>query len=395
MRFALCTLGLMCAVASVACSEEKPLPMTPACTLTVTVPVTAFGGGGGTGTAAVAAASGCAWTATSEAAWISITGGATGTGAGTVAFTVAAYAGDQPRGGTLRVAGQTVTVTQAACDVRPRQSELTFGDAAGQSTLDIDAESGCAWTLAGAPPWLAVDPASGTGPARVALRVTENSGDAREAELRLNGHAIRVRQAAEPCSFDVRPVFSLVPSAGGTGTFTVTTGAACSWTIANSHPFVRVATGTQLGTATIPWEMDRNPEGFVTDFRKAEIEIRWDATPSGQNLRLWQFGDCRTAFTAAGGGGFISEIAFDAAGDTKTIVTLTDSPFTCPWRVEGGADWLTATPFARLQRPDDPPDVRRGDGDVRITVTANPSTQPRRATIVIGERALTIVQNGQ
>jgi hypothetical protein len=43
--------------------------------------------------------------------WISISGGASGTGAGTVQFTVTANAGPA-RSGTIVVSGQALTVTQ-------------------------------------------------------------------------------------------------------------------------------------------------------------------------------------------------------------------------------------------------------------------------------------------
>ena len=56
---------------------------------------------------------GCAWTAASESGFLAVTGGATGTGPGTVRYTVAANAG-RPRRGALAVAGRRVTVHQAS-----------------------------------------------------------------------------------------------------------------------------------------------------------------------------------------------------------------------------------------------------------------------------------------
>ena len=55
----------------------------------------------------------CSWTAASNAAWITVTSGATGNGNGSVAFAVAANLGAS-RTGTLTIAGQAFTVTQAA-----------------------------------------------------------------------------------------------------------------------------------------------------------------------------------------------------------------------------------------------------------------------------------------
>jgi hypothetical protein len=55
----------------------------------------------------------CAWTAVSNATWITVTSGAAGTGNGTVGFSAAANTG-AARTGTLTIAGQTFTVTQSA-----------------------------------------------------------------------------------------------------------------------------------------------------------------------------------------------------------------------------------------------------------------------------------------
>jgi hypothetical protein len=55
----------------------------------------------------------CAWTASSGAAWITITSGGSGTGGGSVGFAVAANTGGQ-RSGSLTIGGQTFTVNQAA-----------------------------------------------------------------------------------------------------------------------------------------------------------------------------------------------------------------------------------------------------------------------------------------
>jgi hypothetical protein len=69
-------------------------------------------GAGGGGTITVTTQSGCPQTSVSNAAFITITSGATGAGSGTVTFTVAPNPGPNGRTGTLTVAGQTVTVTQ-------------------------------------------------------------------------------------------------------------------------------------------------------------------------------------------------------------------------------------------------------------------------------------------
>jgi len=67
----------------------------------------------GSGDVLVAAPNGCAWSASSNAAWITITSAVNGTGSGNVTYLVAPNDGCR-RNGTLSIAGQTFTVTQDA-----------------------------------------------------------------------------------------------------------------------------------------------------------------------------------------------------------------------------------------------------------------------------------------
>jgi len=68
--------------------------------------------GGGTGSVSVTSSGGCSWSAVSNDGWIVITSGNSGSGNGTVQFTVSSNAGSPSRTGTMIVAGQTATVHQ-------------------------------------------------------------------------------------------------------------------------------------------------------------------------------------------------------------------------------------------------------------------------------------------
>ena len=69
------------------------------------------GGTASTQTLSVISGTSCSWTATTSTSWITITNG-TGSGIGSVTFSVAQNATGSPRTGTLTVGGQTVTVNQ-------------------------------------------------------------------------------------------------------------------------------------------------------------------------------------------------------------------------------------------------------------------------------------------
>jgi fibronectin-binding autotransporter adhesin len=67
---------------------------------------------GGSYSVQVTASAGCAWTASSNAAWITVTSGASGVGTGPVGYSVAANNGTSARTGTITIAGRTFTVDQ-------------------------------------------------------------------------------------------------------------------------------------------------------------------------------------------------------------------------------------------------------------------------------------------
>jgi hypothetical protein len=62
----------------------------------------------------VTAPAGCAWTATSNDSWITVSSGAAGTGNGIVRFEISQNQGTSTRVGTLTIAGHTFSVTQTA-----------------------------------------------------------------------------------------------------------------------------------------------------------------------------------------------------------------------------------------------------------------------------------------
>jgi len=83
------------------------------CSFTVDPGVVEDDGLGGAAEIAVSAPAGCGWTAVSNASWITIRSGKSGSGSGIVGYEVAALpAGAASRTGTIAVAGLTFTVRQ-------------------------------------------------------------------------------------------------------------------------------------------------------------------------------------------------------------------------------------------------------------------------------------------
>ena len=119
MRRLSCLIAVGALVAAGACSTKteptSPTAPTPTCTYNISSTTLSVAGTGGTAFLTVTAGAGCAWTASSNSAFVTLTSAASQSGNGTVNVTVSENSGDA-RTGTLTVAGQTVTVSQASGD---------------------------------------------------------------------------------------------------------------------------------------------------------------------------------------------------------------------------------------------------------------------------------------
>jgi hypothetical protein len=94
-------------------ATDVPTDCGGTCTFSISPTSASQPASGGTGSVSVTASAGCNWTAVSNAAFITITAGSSGTGNGTVTYSVANNTATTSRTGTLTIAGLTFTVTQA------------------------------------------------------------------------------------------------------------------------------------------------------------------------------------------------------------------------------------------------------------------------------------------
>ena len=122
---------------------------TSPCSSSISPGNVSVGGGASSGTVAVTAVGGCPWTATSGAAWLSITAGGGGTGNGAVSYSVAANATTAQRQGNLSIAGQTFTVTQAAgCTYSITPTATNVASGASTGNVAVSAGASCPWSAA-------------------------------------------------------------------------------------------------------------------------------------------------------------------------------------------------------------------------------------------------------
>ena len=91
----------------------EPGPPVP-CTFTVSPASQTIMSTGGAASSTVTTTSACAWTATSNVTWITVTAAASRSGSGAVTYSIDPNISTSSRTGTLSVAGQTITVAQNA-----------------------------------------------------------------------------------------------------------------------------------------------------------------------------------------------------------------------------------------------------------------------------------------
>jgi hypothetical protein len=72
-----------------------------------------FGAAGGRGTIQVTPSMGCSWSVVSDDSWVAVTSGWSGTGSGSLTYSVAPNLGSSPRSGTLRIGGTSFSVEQS------------------------------------------------------------------------------------------------------------------------------------------------------------------------------------------------------------------------------------------------------------------------------------------
>ena len=188
--------------------------------------------GGAKNTVGVSTGDGCPWTAASSVPWITISSGASGSGTGTVAYTVDASSGPQ-RAGVLTIGGQTFTVTQAnGCSISLSPPNVqACRRAAAKNSVGITAGAGCPWSASSGVPWITISSGgNGSGNGTVAYTVDSTSGPARSGALTIAGQTFTVSQASG-CNYQVNPLSFNVGPPGGTRSVSVTVGDGCTWTV--------------------------------------------------------------------------------------------------------------------------------------------------------------------
>jgi hypothetical protein len=342
-------------------SASCPYTLRP---MTISIPAA-----GSTATSvSVTTAGGCPWSGSSDASWISIVSGASGSASGSITIAVAANSG-AARSGTLTIAGQAVTVNQAAapCSYSVAPTTLSVGGGGGATgPVTVTATAGCTWTATTNVSWLSITAgASGTGNGGVSISAAANTGAARTGMLTVANQTVTVNQAATACSYSVMPTSVSIGAAGGTGTpISVSVGSGCTWAATSSAGWITILTGaTGTGNGSVTYSVQANTGAARTG----------TLTVAGQGVTISQSAPCTYNISPM-------NTSIDKAGGTGTVSVTTQAG--CTWTAASNATWITISSGSS----------GTGNGTVNFTVAANATGGDRTGTLTIAGRTFTVTE---
>ena len=240
-------------------------PAEAQCTYSVSPKNVSVPSTGSNASISVITGSSCAWTATSAVGWITITSGAAMSGLGSSNYSVAPNTTGALRSGTLTVAGQTVTITQAAnsCTYSVSPTSVSAPPTGSNASVSVTTGSSCGWNATSMADWITITSgASMSGLGSTNYTVAANTtGSMRTGTLMVAGQTVTITQAATAgCAYTVTPATVSVASTAGSGTLAVSTGAACAWTASTTATWISIISGASItGPGTVSYTVTRNP----------------------------------------------------------------------------------------------------------------------------------------
>jgi hypothetical protein len=361
---------------------------------------------GGNGSIGVNVANGCAWTAQPGDGWITLTGGTTGNGAGTVRFTIGPNNATTTRTAAIVIGGQSVKITQQGapppplptpptptptptppapptpttpaptpvdCSVTATPRDFTFpASGAASSSIAVSVASTCEWSAFSNVSWITLTGrTSGAGNGTLTFSVAANSGTRRTAVLTIGNLTVPITQeaGAVSCSYTVNPLNPSVAAAGGAGPqISVTTQTGCGWNAGTNETWLTITAGANSsGNGSVAFTAAANTGPARTG----------TLTVAGQTVTVSQ-----AAAAAATCSVTINptSVSVAATGSTGTSVAVSAGNG-CAWNTVNSLSWVSVTAGASGS----------GNGTVTFNVSANSGTA-RNGTFTIGGQTFTVNQ---
>jgi hypothetical protein len=308
------------------------------CSYSVSPSSLSFPQDGGTAAVGITLLTGqdCTWTASSDSAWLTVSP-LTGTSNQSVLVTAAPNTSSTAETGTLTIAGQVVSVTEAAataCVFAVTPSTYTFPALGGPATFDIVQTGGgdCTWTTFSNVSWIALAPVGGYGNGTVvATAVPNTTGAPLTGTINIAGQTIDLAQVpvTSTCTYTVSPTSISFNQAGETTPITVTTSApSCAWTAASNQPWATVSPTSASGDGTVALTVQANNTGAT---QTATLLI------ANQTVTISQGTSNLCSFTVTPNP---NPLNYPSTGGTDTISIVASDP-ACAWNASVVPSWIT------------------------------------------------------
>ncbi len=319
-----------------------------------------------------ASSAGCTWNiVNTNISWITINSASSGTGGGTVNYSVLPATNGTPRTGTFTVGGALFTVNQAGlpCSFTVAPTNLLHNAGSETGQVAVTTGAGCLWTVVNTNSWI-TSPLAGTNTGNLIYRIEANpSSLPRTGFLNVAGQNIAISQAGGTCTYSLATNRVFHGFDTEPGTVTLTTLVACPWTATTADPWINInPPASNTGSAAVSYVVATNPA--VTG-RTGTITISGQSGPA-QAVQVIQAGSpCAfllSASSASHGGG----------AEVGTVNVSTDP--SCLWLVINTNSWIAIT------------NGGTGNRAISYAVEANPVFSARSGVVLIAGHPFTITQ---
>ena len=264
---------------------------------------------------------GVAWTAESNADWLTITSGTSGSGSASISINVEANSRAESRVGTITVAGLTLTVRQ-----EPLWSEVENdtpfppAEDGGYGIITVTTEGNAAWQAVSDASWLTIiddGDHNGTDSVMWAADPYTDTTKSRTGTIRVADHIIYITQRGYELS--VEPRSKTASSTGETGQIYVSADSEIDiWDVVATEPWIIITSGnTGVGSKTVTYRLDDNTTGAM---RTGSIMI------AGVEYVITQTAKVNLNATAVGHGTIVGGGEYEA-NDIAQLIAKADSGY--------------------------------------------------------------------
>jgi len=334
-----------------------------------------FTASGGMGGLSVSAGSNCAWAATSNVPWVTIVGAVPGIGNGVLVYSVDPNSSLTELTGTLTIAGQTFTVSEAAfvCDFTLDWPSASFLSGGGSNSVAVTANAtNCPWMATSNNSFITITSGSnGVGNGVVTYSVTTNATASPLVSTMIiagESFTVTVYQAGAPCAFALNATNATFNASGGTNTVNVMAPTGCAWTAVSNNGFVTITGGTNgNGNGTVSYSVAPSTS---TDAVTSTMTI------AGQTFTVYEAGVVCIGSLTPG-----SQVFSNSGGSSSVTVSTPDA---CSWTATSNNGFINITSGS----------TGSGTGTVSYTVSPNANVYILTGTMTIAGQIFTITEFG-